>query len=195
MVEAHKTSGLPETQETASRLHFLGGATRIRTGESRFCRPLPYHLAMAPKAPSAAVGICTVSRRWRLFWSGRRDSNPRPSPWQGDALPLSHFRETETLVSTPLESVVRELGAWLALHCILCQALTRFQWWLGTESNRRHEDFQSSALPTELPSHATTDRSPCGSLSADGPHRWVRIGGTDGTRTHNPCAASAVLSL
>ena len=21
------------------------------------------------------------------FWSGRRDSNPRPSPWQGDALP------------------------------------------------------------------------------------------------------------
>ena len=27
------------------------------------------------------------------------------------------------------------------------------RWWLGTESNRRHEDFQSSALPTELPSH------------------------------------------
>ena len=26
------------------------------------------------------------------YWSGRRDSNPRPSPWQGDALPLSHFR-------------------------------------------------------------------------------------------------------
>lgn len=24
--------------------------------------------------------------------SGRRDSNSRPSPWQGDALPLSHFR-------------------------------------------------------------------------------------------------------
>jgi len=26
-----------------------------------------------------------------------------------------------------------------------------FIWWAGTESNRRHEDFQSSALPTELP--------------------------------------------
>ena len=26
------------------------------------------------------------------LWSGRRDSNSRPSPWQGDALPLSHFR-------------------------------------------------------------------------------------------------------
>src|SRR5690625_1892992 len=27
------------------------------------------------------------------------------------------------------------------------------EWWLGTESNRRHKDFQSFALPTELPSH------------------------------------------
>jgi hypothetical protein len=26
-------------------------------------------------------------------WSGRRDSNSRPSPWQGDALPLSYFRD------------------------------------------------------------------------------------------------------
>ena len=25
-------------------------------------------------------------------WSGRRDSNPRPPPWQGGALPLSYFR-------------------------------------------------------------------------------------------------------
>ncbi len=31
------------------------------------------------------------------FWSGRRDSNPRPSPWQGDALPLSHFRTSPVL--------------------------------------------------------------------------------------------------
>ncbi len=27
------------------------------------------------------------------------------------------------------------------------------KWWLSPESNRGHEDFQSSALPTELPSH------------------------------------------
>src|SRR5262245_63252597 len=25
-------------------------------------------------------------------WSGRRDSNPRPRPWQGRALPLSYTR-------------------------------------------------------------------------------------------------------
>ena len=29
--------------------------------------------------------------------------------------------------------------------------------WSRTESNRRHEDFQSSALPTELPDHFVKD--------------------------------------
>ena len=27
------------------------------------------------------------------------------------------------------------------------------KWWPGTELNRRHADFQSAALPTELPGH------------------------------------------
>ena len=30
--------------------------------------------------------------------------------------------------------------------------------WLGAESNRRHVDFQSTALPTELPSREINDR-------------------------------------
>ena len=48
----------------------------------------------------------------RKRWSGRRDSNSRPSPWQGDALPLSHFRimvegdgfEPSKVVLTDLQS-------------------------------------------------------------------------------------------
>ena len=36
--------------------------------------------------------------------------------------------------------------------------------WLGPESNRGHEDFQSSALPTELPSLALPLRNYCGSV-------------------------------
>ena len=38
-----------------------------------------------------------------LFKSGRRDSNPRPSPWQGDALPaelLPHLVAFATLIRT-----------------------------------------------------------------------------------------------
>lgn len=55
-----------------------GGDGRIRTAESGFCRPLPCHLATSP--------------RLNHNWSGRWDLNPRPSPWQGDALPLSYSR-------------------------------------------------------------------------------------------------------
>ncbi len=35
----------------------------------------------------------------------------------------------------------------------LATSLPLHQWWLRTESNRRHMDFQSIALPTELLSH------------------------------------------
>ena len=31
------------------------------------------------------------------------------------------------------------------------------EWWPGTELNRRHKDFQSSALPTELPGRLLRD--------------------------------------
>ena len=52
-----------------TKLNFFlnGGATRIRTGDQGFAGPCLSHLAMAP-------------------WSGLRDSNPRPPPWQGGAL-------------------------------------------------------------------------------------------------------------
>ena len=52
----------------------FGGDTRIRTGDGGF-----------------AV-LCLTTWLCRRKWSGRRDSNPRPSPWQGDALPLSYSR-------------------------------------------------------------------------------------------------------
>src|SRR5690606_10911410 len=36
--------------------------------------------------------LATGPRFPRFDWSGRGDSNARPSPWQGDALPLSYAR-------------------------------------------------------------------------------------------------------
>ena len=43
--------------------------------------------AMANPWPSHGQTPRIENRKWPLTWSGRRDSNPRPSPWQGDALP------------------------------------------------------------------------------------------------------------
>ena len=36
-------------------------------------------------------------RKLADFWSGRRDSNPRSSAWEADALPLSHTRNVDIL--------------------------------------------------------------------------------------------------
>jgi hypothetical protein len=51
-----------------------------------------------------------------------QDLNPQPTDYKSVALPIELSRHR------------------------------RDKWWLGTESNRRHKDFQSFALPTELPS-------------------------------------------
>jgi hypothetical protein len=46
------------------------------------------------------------------YWSGKRDLNPRPSPWQGDALPLSYSRSI----------TIGQRGGILLMHERHCQA-------------------------------------------------------------------------
>ncbi len=48
--------------------------------------PLGYGAIFSFKTKSCRLG------KILFLWSGRRDSNSRRSPWQGDALPLSHSR-------------------------------------------------------------------------------------------------------
>src|SRR6185436_10566668 len=38
-------------------------------------------------------------------WSGKRDLNPRPRPWQGRALPLSYSRVTRRILTGPSRTV------------------------------------------------------------------------------------------
>ena len=65
-------------------------------------------------------------------WSWWSESNQQPIDYKSIALPLSHT------------SILKKLPN------ILPKFKPNF-WCLGAESNHRHEDFQSSALPTELP--------------------------------------------
>src|SRR5258706_3348458 len=56
--------------------------------------PRSDHLVQKTKSPltqRAFVKRC----HHKKIWSGRRDSNPRPRPWQGRALPLSYTRIRE----------------------------------------------------------------------------------------------------
>src|SRR5689334_5376902 len=45
------------------------------------------------------------------------------------------------------------------------------EWWPGSESNQRHADFQSAALPTELPGHGYKSPSNEGRV-LDRPSPW-----------------------
>src|SRR5205814_6151095 len=65
--------------------------------EPRFTDPKS---AVLPLDDGAANPPHEASRSGARKWSGRRDSNPRPSPWQGDALP------TEPLPPVPMRAAM-----------------------------------------------------------------------------------------
>ena len=78
---------------------------RVRTAASTDARARQSCLRAAqPVEENTPIGEecndaqpCCLGRGRRLekkteYWSGKRDLNPRPSPWQGDALPLSYSR-------------------------------------------------------------------------------------------------------
>ena len=76
----------------------IGGGNRNRTG------------GKGVADPCLTAWLCR-----RRKWSGRRDSNPRPRPWQGRILPLNYFRETGVAGFEPTSDgvKVRCLTAWL----------------------------------------------------------------------------------
>ena len=49
---------------------------------------------LGPETSQTALHLVNLYRG-DAEWSGRRDLNSRPSPWQGDALPLSYSRLTQ----------------------------------------------------------------------------------------------------
>ena len=44
------------------------------------------------------------------IWSGKRDSNPRPLPWQGNALPTELFPHQNSIILTSTRNLSNILG-------------------------------------------------------------------------------------
>ena len=59
-------------------------------GSNRYGHHWPQDFKSCASANSATPAFYKSSKY--LLRSGRRDSNPRPPPWQGDVLPLNYFR-------------------------------------------------------------------------------------------------------
>src|SRR5690625_988106 len=78
--------------------------------------PTPAALSLPGGLPANAIK--------HLGWSGRRDSNPRHSAWEADALP------TELLPHSAGSPLLRRLGA-------AKKAGGPFFWWVGLDSNQR----------------------------------------------------------
>jgi hypothetical protein len=72
---------------------FRPGAENVATRGTRSARGCHPCLGYVPLPMSPG--------RTREIWSGRRDSNPRPRPWQGRALPLSYTRIREAGAAAP----------------------------------------------------------------------------------------------
>src|ERR671931_938379 len=115
--------------------------------------------------PRGSVIDCRAARiiRRAKKWSGRRDSNPRPSPWQGDALP------TEPL---PLDVATTRAGGAESQNrtgdtAIFSRVLYQLSY-LGPMANRlaarrRAEDYHAPSTPFNVadagsPTRAATAR-------------------------------------
>ena len=95
----------------------------------------------------STVKLCPYSREM-VEGDGFEPPNPEGADLQSAA--FSHFATPPTIWCrredlNPQPTDYKSVALPIELH--------RQEWWLGTESNRRHKDFQSFALPTELQEH------------------------------------------
>ena len=79
---------------------------------TRLCRPLHNHSAIQPITNQYQFKVKREKNNSfpvLQFWSGKRDSNSRPQPWQGCALPLSYSRLRGDIICRYVAQSITEL--------------------------------------------------------------------------------------
>ncbi len=84
-----------------------------------------------------------------IFLERVKGIEPSSSAWKAEVLPLNYTRiymgRLMGIEPTNVGTTIRCVN-----HFATIAVIFYIKWWLRTESNRRHKDFQSFALPTEL---------------------------------------------
>ena len=93
------------------------------------------------------------------------DSNHR-SRWRQiySLFPLAAREPARVYWVLELVTGIEPATCWLQISCSASwatPAYINYTWCLGAESNHRHRDFQSLALPTELPRHSLFFENAC----------------------------------
>ena len=88
---------------------------RHLAGHKRETTPTGTTTGLAPESARTGRTVQAIPAKSAIYgknWSGRRDSNPRPRPWHGRALPLSYTR-----ILVRAQPVRRGLMAHAATDC------------------------------------------------------------------------------
>ena len=89
----------------ANLLILFGAEDGTRTRDPNLGKVMLYQLSHFRK-----YGRKSRTCRLCYMWSGRRDSNPRPQPWQGYALPTEPLPQ-KMEATTGIEPVIKALQA------------------------------------------------------------------------------------
>jgi hypothetical protein len=121
-----------------------------------------------PVTPSLPRRCSTTEPRGRLSrrWSGKRDSNPRPSAWKADALPLSYSRATRDGRDAATDATASRPNSFFPI----------LRWWGEEDSNlRSHRRQIYSLFPLTTRESPRPTPTPCAAPSCVGrlvPQAW-----------------------
>ena len=100
------------------------GDTPIYTKVLTWVKKMAPRVGLEPTTDRLTADCSTdwAIEEWK--WSGKRDSNSRPPPWQGGALPLSYFRiSQQKLFYTVNDILSSSFLTWLHSKCLVPDCL------------------------------------------------------------------------